>query len=176
MSILLEYGMMMIRPQFGGEQEEVPLVLVEMEEGGCMDMGNNKWWTKWLGVESSPKEMESTKPNNKEESDSSMSSNGTTNTAGLEAWSQKRGPKHACGLCCRPLRAKEGAMRCSHGHWMRDSPSPRQRRFSAATCVPMQVQKGKASQMVAGGKREAPAEEERATPQAPQAPQATSTS
>ena len=32
------------------EQEEVPPVLEEMEEGGCMDIGNNKWWTKWLGV------------------------------------------------------------------------------------------------------------------------------
>ena len=32
------------------EQEEVPLVTVEMQEGGCMDTGNNKWWTKWLGV------------------------------------------------------------------------------------------------------------------------------
>ena len=96
----------------------MPLVLVEMEEGGCMDMGNNKWWTKWLGVGSSPKEKESTKPNNNEESDNNMSSSGTPSTVGPEAWSQKRGPKHACGLCCRPLRAKEGAMGCNHRHWM----------------------------------------------------------
>ena len=102
----------------GREQEEVPVVLVETEDGGCMDMGNNKWWTKWLGVGSSPKEKESTKPDNNEESDSSTSSNGTASTVGPEAWSQKRGPKHACGLCCRPLRAKEGAVRCSQGHWM----------------------------------------------------------
>ena len=100
------------------EQEEVPLVLVEAEDGGCMDMGNNRWWTKWLGVGSSPKEKGSTKPDNNEESDNITSSNGTTSTVGPEAWSQKRGPKHARGLWCRPLRAKEGVVRCSHGHWM----------------------------------------------------------
>ena len=71
-----------------------------------------------LGVGSSPKEIESAKPNINEESVSSMGSNGTTSTVGPKAWSQKRGPKHACGLCCRPMRAKEGAVRCSHGHWM----------------------------------------------------------
>ena len=102
----------------GREQEEVPVVLVEAEDGGCMDMGNNRWWTKWLGAGSTPKEKENTKPDNNEESDSSTSSNGIASTVGLEAWSQKRGPKHACGLCCRPLRAKEGAVRCSQGHWM----------------------------------------------------------
>ena len=32
------------------EQEEVLLVLVGMEEGGCVSMGNNNWWTKWLRV------------------------------------------------------------------------------------------------------------------------------
>ena len=28
-------------------------------------------------------------------------------------------PKYVCGLYCRPLRAKEGAVQCSNGHWMR---------------------------------------------------------
>ena len=60
----------------------------------------------------------STKHGNDEESDSSMGSNGTTSRVGPEAWSQKRRTKHACGLCCRPLRAKEGAVRFNHGHWM----------------------------------------------------------
>ena len=94
------------------------LVLVEIEEGVCMDMGNNKWWTKWSSVGSSPKEKESTKSNKEEESDNSTGSKGTTSTAGPKASPQKRGPQHACGLCCRPPRAKEGAVRCSHGHWM----------------------------------------------------------
>ena len=63
----------------------MPLVLVEMAEGGCMDMGNNKWWTKWLGVESTPREKGCTKHNNDEEKDSSMVGSGTTSTAGPQA-------------------------------------------------------------------------------------------
>ena len=72
------------------EHEEVPLVLVEMEEGGCMDMANNKWWTKWLGVGSSPKEKESTKPNINEDSDSN-----TTATGQQAQLDQKPGHKSA---------------------------------------------------------------------------------
>ena len=68
------------------------MVLVEAEDGGCMDMGNNRWWTKWLGVGSSPREKESTKPDNNEERDSSTSSNGTASTVGPEAWSQSAVP------------------------------------------------------------------------------------
>ena len=83
-----------------------------------MDMGNNKWRTQWLGVGSSQREKESTKPNNVEESDISMSSNGTTSTMGQETWLQKRSPKHAYGLCRRLLRAEEEAVRCNDGHWM----------------------------------------------------------
>ena len=70
--------------------EEVPLVLEEMEEGGCMDMGNNKWWTKWLGVGSSPQEMGSTKPNIAEESDGN-----TTATRQQAQLDQKPGRKSA---------------------------------------------------------------------------------
>ena len=88
-----------------------------------MDMGNNKWWTKWLGVGSTPAEKGSTKHNNDKESDNNMGSSGTTSTVGPEAWWQKHGPKHSCGLWCRPL------IGCTYS--VRES--PRQRRYSAAT-------------------------------------------
>ena len=150
------------------EQEEVPLVLVEAQEGGCMDMGNNKWWTRWMGVGRPPKEMESTKPNNEEESVICMGSNGTTSTAGPKGSSPKCGPRHACGLWCTPPRAKEGVLRCSHGHWMHLKCAgvtvfQGKEGFPQQQGVPMHVQKGKASQMVTGQKRQAPIEEERAT-------------
>ena len=96
--------------------EEVPLVLVGIEESGCVR--NNKWWTEWLRVRTTQVEKEKTKGNNDEESGSNTCNSGKASMVGLEAWSQKRGPKHACGLWCKPLRAKEGVVRYNHGHWM----------------------------------------------------------
>ena len=47
---------------------------------------------------------------------------GTATTLGREHWSQKKkgkagwvGPKHACGLCNRPVRRGQGAVQCGHG-------------------------------------------------------------
>ena len=48
-----------------------------------------------------------------------------SHNTGPEHWSQKKkgkagwaGPKHACGLCNRPVRRGQGAVKCGHGHWI----------------------------------------------------------
>ena len=57
-------------------REEVPLVLVGMEEGGGVRMGSNKWWTEWLRMRRAQGEEERTQGNNDEENDSSTCSSG----------------------------------------------------------------------------------------------------
>ena len=69
-------------------------------------------------VESVKGGKEQTKGNNDETRDNGTCSSGKASTEGPEAGPQKPGLKHPCGLCCRPMRAKEGVVQCSHRHWM----------------------------------------------------------
>ena len=103
MSILLEYGMMMAAPSLEGAGGSAAGPRGDGERW-LYRHGKQQVVDQELGVGSSPKEKESTKPN--EESDNSTSSNGTTSTVEPEAWSQKCSPNHTCGLCCIPLRPK----------------------------------------------------------------------